>query len=135
MATTRPDKTVKRSRRRAGFTFAELLATVVLIAIIMPVAMRSISLCTRLAGLSRKQIEAASLARVKLTELTASQDWQSSAKAGDFGSDWPGYRWAAEVTNWTDSIVSQIDLTVHWQSQGLDRSMTLTTLAYVEEEQ
>jgi prepilin-type N-terminal cleavage/methylation domain-containing protein len=119
---------------RRGFTFAELLATIVLIAIIMPVAMRSIALCTRLGGLSRKEIEAASLARMMLTELTASDDWQSSGKAGDFGTDWPGYRWTVEVTNWTDSIVSQIDLTVHWQSQGLDRSMTLTTLAYAEEE-
>jgi hypothetical protein len=107
----------------------------VLVAIIMPVAMRTISLCTRLGGLSRKEIEAASLARMKLTELTATDDWQSSGKAGDFGTDWPGYRWSADVSNWTDPIVSQIDLTVHWQSQGLDRSTTLTTLAYAEQEQ
>lgn len=134
MAITRRDKVAERRRRAGGFTFVELLATVVLIAIIMPVAMQTISLCTRLGGLSRKEIEAASLARVQLTELTASDDWQSSGKAGDFGSDWPGYRWNAEVSNWTDSIVSQIDLTVHWQSQGLERSVTLTTLAYAEEE-
>ena len=133
MATTRPDN-VAEPRRKSGFTFVELLATVVLIAIIMPVAMQTISLCTRLGGLSRKEIEAASLARVKLTELTASDEWQSSSKAGDFGTDWPGYRWSAEVSNWTDSIVSQIDLTVHWQSQGIDRSLTLTTLAFAEEE-
>ena len=134
MATTPQDKTSNGRRHRRGFTFAELLATIVLIAIIMPVAMRSIALCTRLGGLSRKEIEAASLARMMLTELTASDDWRSSGKAGDFGTDWPGYRWTADVTNWTDSIVSQIDLTVHWQSQGLDRSLTLTTLAYAEEE-
>jgi prepilin-type N-terminal cleavage/methylation domain-containing protein len=134
MATTPRNSIAGRSRRSAGFTFVELLATIVLIAIIMPVAMRTISLCTRLAGLSRRQVEAASLARMKLTELTASQDWQTSGKAGDFGSDWPAYRWTADVSNWTDSLVSQIDLTVHWQSQGLDRSITLTTLAYAEEQ-
>jgi prepilin-type N-terminal cleavage/methylation domain-containing protein len=55
--------------RRRGFTFIELLATIVLIAVIMPVAMRSIGLCTRLAGQSRRQMEAASLAKAKLTEL------------------------------------------------------------------
>jgi prepilin-type N-terminal cleavage/methylation domain-containing protein len=37
-------------RRPTGFTFIEVLATVVLIGIIMPVAMRSIGLCTRLGG-------------------------------------------------------------------------------------
>jgi len=134
MATTPRNRLAATSRRSTGFTFVELLATIVLIAIIMPVAMRTISLCTRLAGLSRRQIEAASLARMKLTELTASQDWQTGARAGDFGSDWPAYRWTADVSNWTDSIVSQIDLTVHWQSQGLDRTMTLTTLVYAEEQ-
>ena len=133
MATT-PRNKAARERRQGGFTFAELLATVVLIGIIMPVAMQTIALCTRLAGLSRKDIEAASLARTKLTELTASGDWQSSGKAGDFGSNWPGYRWTAEVSNWTDSVVSQIDLAVHWQSQGRERSLTLSTLAYPEEQ-
>ena len=133
MVTTHPHKTTRRRRRR-GFTFAELLATMVLIGIIMPVAMRTIALCTRMGGLSRKETEAACLARTKLTELTTSEDWQSSARAGDFGSDWLGYRWAADVTNWTDSIVSQVDVTVLWQSQGQERSVKLSTLVYAEDE-
>jgi prepilin-type N-terminal cleavage/methylation domain-containing protein len=133
MAITHPYRTAK-GRRRYGFTFAELLATMVLIGIIMPVAMRTIALCTRMGGLSRKETEAASLARTRLTELITSGDWESSARAGDFGTDWTGYRWTADVTNWTDSIVSQVDVTVHWQSQGQDRSVTLSTLAYAEDE-
>jgi prepilin-type N-terminal cleavage/methylation domain-containing protein len=127
-------KTVEGSPRLGGFTFIELLATIVLIGIIMPVAMRSIGLCTRLGGQSRRQIEAASLARTKLTELSVSQDWQTGEKRGDFGSDWPGYQWTAAVSNWTDSIVSQLDLTVTWQSQGLQRSVTLSTLVYPEDD-
>jgi len=133
MATT-PRKPIARRRRESGFTFVELLATVVLIGIIMPVAMRTIALCTSLAGQSRKETEAVSLARTRLTELVTSGDWQSGSRAGDFGSDWPGYRWTVEASNWTDAIVSQIDLTVHWQSRGRDRSVTLSTLAYVEDE-
>jgi len=125
---------VERCRRFGGFTFIELLATVVLIAIIMPVAMQCIGLCTRLGGQSRKQIEAASLASTKLTELTASQDWETGEKNGEFGSDWPGYRWTADVSNWTDSTLRQLDLTVSWQSQGRERSITLTTLVYPEDD-
>jgi prepilin-type N-terminal cleavage/methylation domain-containing protein len=125
---------VKGNNRFGGFTFIELLATIVLIGIIMPVAMRSIGLCTRLGGHSRRQIEAATLARTKLTELTVSQDWKTSEKSGDFGSDWPGYRWTATVSNWTDSVVSQLDLTVTWQSQGQERSLTFSTLVYPEDD-
>ena len=71
MTITPPNGTIRSPRNRTGFTFAELLATVVLIAIIMPVAMQTIALCTRLGGLSRKETEAASLARAKLAELIA----------------------------------------------------------------
>lgn len=134
MANTYPIRTVERYDRFCGFTFIELLVTIVLIGIIMPVAMRSIGLCTRLGGQSRRQIEAASLARTKLTELTSSQDWKTSEKRGDFGSEWPGYQWTAAVSNWTDSVVSQLDLTVTWQSQGQQRSLTLSTLVYPEDE-
>jgi prepilin-type N-terminal cleavage/methylation domain-containing protein len=134
MADTWRNRTVEGCHRFGGFTFIELLATIVLIGIIMPVAMRSIGLCTRLGGQSRRQIEAASLARTKLTELTSSQDWQTGEKRGDFGSDWPGYQWTAAVSNWTDSVVSQLDLTVTWQSQGQQRSLTLSTLVYPEDD-
>jgi len=126
---------VSNSRARSGgFTFIELLVTVVLIAIIMPVAMKSIGLCTRLAGQSRRQIEAASLARLKLTDLTVTGDWQNGNQRGDFGTDWPGYEWTSAVTNWTDASVRQLDLTVSWQSAGRQREVTLTTLMYPQEE-
>ena len=134
MATTSQNKPTRRPRRHGGFTFAELLATIVLIGIIMPVAMRTIALCTRLGGLSRKETEAASLARAKLTELVTSKDWQSGSKQGDFGSDWPAYQWTTDISTWTDSIVSEILLTVRWQSQGLEREVTLATLVYAEDE-
>lgn len=133
MANIPQNRTVEGCHHFGGFTFIELLATVVLLGIIMPVAMRSIGLCTRLGGQSRRQIEAASLACTKLTELTSSQDWETGEKSGDFGSEWPGYRWTAVVSNWTDSAVSQFDLTVVWQSQGQQRSVTLSTLVYPED--
>ncbi len=132
-ADTYPGGIAERSHRRGGFTFIELLATVVLIGIIMPVAMHSIALCASLGGQARRQIEAASLAGTRLTELTASDDWKTSQKAGDFGDDWPGYRWTAEVSSWTDSTMSQLDLTVFWQARGKERSVTLSTLVNPEE--
>ncbi|MHC4430249.1 MAG: type II secretion system protein [Planctomycetota bacterium] len=132
MAVTYRNATAER-RHPGGFTFIELLATVVLIGIIMPVAMHSIALCASLGGQARRQIEAASLARTKLTELTASDDWKTSQQDGDFGDDWPGYRWTAEVSSWTDSTMSQLDLTVFWQSRGKERSVTLSTLVNPEE--
>lgn len=140
-----PDKPTTRSRRhwlgvsrscgrgrRGGFTFIELLATVVLIAAIMPVAMRSIGLCTRLAGQSRRQMEAASLGKAKLTDLIVTGQWQDGNQRGQFEKDWPGYEWSMTVTNWTDASVRQLELTVSWRSVGRQRGVTLSTLMYPE---
>jgi len=125
---------VKRYGCLGGFTFIELLATVMLIAIIMPAAMHCIALCTRLGGESRKQIEAASLARAKLTDLTVSKDWQTSQKSGQFDSDWSDYKWTADISNWTDSTLRQLDLTVSWQSQGREHFVKLSTLVNPEDD-
>jgi prepilin-type N-terminal cleavage/methylation domain-containing protein len=132
MVNTRRNSVTSTGNRRGGFTFIELLATVVLIAVIMPVAMRSIGLCTRLAGLSRRQIEAASLAKEKMTDLIVTGDWENGNQRGDFGKDWPGYEWKSSVMNWTDATVRQLDLTVLWESAGSQRSITLSTLRYPE---
>jgi len=120
----------RRPVQESGFTFIELLATMVLIALIMPVAMHGIALCTRLAGQSERQIEAAGLAKTMLTELVATKDWQSGDQRGDFGTDWPDYEWSATLTDWTDSTVRQLDVTVYWVAQGADRDFTLSTLVY-----
>ncbi|MCU0914745.1 MAG: prepilin-type N-terminal cleavage/methylation domain-containing protein [Planctomycetes bacterium] len=119
----------------SGFTFIELLATIVLITIVLPVAMQTISLCTRLAGQSRRQIEAACLAKTKLTELTVSQEWENGNQQGDFGTDWPGYEWVATLATWTeDAAVSQLEVTVSWRSLGRQRGITLSTLVYAQEQ-
>jgi prepilin-type N-terminal cleavage/methylation domain-containing protein len=117
-----------------GFTFLELLATMVLISVLLPVVMQAISLCTQLAGQSRRQIEAVCLAKTRLTELTASAEWENGNARGDFGTDWPGYEWTTTIANWTDATVRQLDLTVSWRSMGRERQVTLSTLVYPQEQ-
>ena len=134
MPRMRRDNPVEGRGRPGGFTFIELLATVVLIGIIMPVAMGSISLCTRLGGQSRRQIEAACLANTKLTELRVTGDWDSGNQRGEFEDEWSDYQWKATVVGWTDTTMRQLDVTVTWLSQGKQRSVTLSTLIYPEEE-
>ncbi len=126
--------TLHTSNSSRGFTFLELLATMVLISVLLPVVMQTISLCTQLAGQSRRQIEAVCLAKTKLTELTATQDWQNGNSRGDFGTDWPGYEWTTTIANWTDASVRQLDLTVTWHSVGRQRQLTLSTLVYPQEQ-
>jgi len=116
--------------RTAAFTLVEVLATLTLVAIILPVAMRGVSLATAAAGQARRQVEAASLAESTLAELQATGEWQGGNLSGDCGTDWPEYQWASEVSEWEGTTVQQLTVHVTWLSRGATRRVTLTTLAY-----
>ena len=115
---------------RRGFTLVEVLASLVLVAIILPPVMKGMSLALTAAALARQRVEAASLAESKLAELVATGAWQEGDSSGDFGSDWPDYRWSATVEDWEGTIVRQVDLSVLWKARGTERHVTLTTLVY-----
>ena len=120
-----------RRRRSRGFTFVELLATVVLLAIVLPTVMGGISMCLSMAGAARQEAQASSLAYGKLMQLVAEGTWQQDASlAGDFGTEQPGYRWTAEVSDWDSTVLKQIDVTVWWRHRNRDRSVVISTLAY-----
>jgi len=116
--------------RRAAFTLVEVLAALMLAAIVLPVAMRGISLATAAAGQAKRQMEAVSLAEATLAELLATGEWQSANLSGDFGEEWPDYRWAADVTDWEGTVLRQLAVRVEWTARERLRVVTLTTLVY-----
>jgi len=119
-------------RRQGGFTLVEVLATLVLMAIVLPVAMHAISVATSVADVARHKAEAAVLAQSKLTELQVTRDWQTAVLSGDFGEDHSGYRWSAELAAWETGTLQQLDLHVTWSSGGREQSVTVTTLVDTE---
>jgi len=108
----------------------EILATLVLVAIILPVAMSGISLALSVADESRRQTEAASLAQTKIAEIVAEQQYQNTSLAGDFAPDRPEYRWVSQVTDWQGTTLKELDVQVFWNSKNRERSITLSTLVY-----
>lgn len=124
----RPPKAGKpRYLLRRGFTLIEVLATLVLVALVLPVVMQGISLATGLAGLSRQRTEACLLAQSKLNELALAGAWRRGELAGDFGADWPGYRWSASVRDW-DAEIQELTVQVTWERRGRSYSLALSTL-------
>ena len=123
---------VARLRRRRGFTLVEILATIAFASILLPTVMRGISVSLSAADFARHQAQAASLAHGKLSELAAAGGLQSAVLSGDFGSDWPEYRWEAAVTDWDPAFgLLQLEVTVSWrQAGGSERGVTVTSLAY-----
>lgn len=121
-------------RRSRGFTLPEVLATLVIVGIVLPVAMRGITVSMRAAGEARHKTEAGQLAQQKLNELLLDRSSSSSfSGSGDFGETFPEYKW--ESTSGTASLnttteVDEVAVTVKWTAQGAERSVTLTTLVF-----
>lgn len=117
-----------RLRARGGFTLIEVLASLLLVALIVPVAMEGVSLAVGLAASAKQQREATTLAASKLAELTATGSWQQGNATGDFAPDWPGYHWDAVVSDWQDPLLRTVQVRVHWTARATERSVTVTTL-------
>jgi prepilin-type N-terminal cleavage/methylation domain-containing protein len=117
------------SARRRAFTMVEVLVSMVLMAVILPVAMQGISLALRGASLARQKSVAASLAQTQMADLIAAGDWSQANMQGAFPDD-PDYTWTAELTEWSGTTVEQLEVDVLWTARGQQRSVSLDTLIY-----
>jgi prepilin-type N-terminal cleavage/methylation domain-containing protein len=136
LSVERSPSPAKRPPRPAkAFTLVEVLATILLLAIVLPVVDRGIASATGAGSTARYRTEAAQLAESKLSELIATGSWNTGNRSGDFGSDWPGYRWDAEVSNWANDTqgvgLQQLDVTVYWTARGRNESLMISSLVYV----
>jgi type II secretory pathway pseudopilin PulG len=132
-------KTVRTAERRGGFTFVEVMAALVFAAIVLPTAMKGISLATNAASQARRRAEATVLGRNLITELSAAGVPALSESEGTFSEN-PDYRWTAEVSDWeaTDSSLQttvgtnlkQLQVKVIWKARNSERSVSLATLIY-----
>lgn len=122
----------------------EILATLLLIALIMPTALRALSSITHMAARSKRHIEASTLARTKLSELVATGEWErGSLKQGRFDTeDDEEYSWSWDLTSWDVSPMQELTVTVTWDSQKqglyllLDKyeGVSLSTLVFSSDE-
>lgn len=118
------------SRQSAGFTLMEVLAAMALLAFILPAVMKGISIATVLASDSTRKITAAELAENRLAEVLLLEEWKDGSARGDFGDEYPGYRWTMTTSDWNEVGLKQIELSVAWTQRGYDKEFLLTTLMY-----
>jgi len=133
MTTHRAIAARRRPRRgtRAAFTLVEVLATLALIGIVIPVSMRGVTLALNAASHAKHQAAAATLAESKLSEMIAQGDWSFGAGSGDFGTDWPGYQWSCTTENPDPNVnVTQVTVTVTWTERGQQRDISVATFIY-----
>ncbi|MHB8808833.1 MAG: type IV pilus modification PilV family protein [Desulfobulbaceae bacterium] len=121
--------------KQHGFTFLEVMVAVAIIAIAFVTLIGSQSQSVSIAGESRFKVMAALLAQQKLAELESMEFDELNGGEGDFGEEYPSYRWQAEVVELGegdtgikggDDLLKTLDLTI-LQNEG-SRSYVVRSL-------
>ena len=115
--------------RPAAFTFVEVLAALAFLGILVPVIVSALMLAGRAGETSERMTVAAQLAENELSQLMIANAWQATPSRGDFGPQFTGYRWEFSEADWQAGSMSQLTVTVYFQVQGKEHSVSLSTLA------
>ena len=113
---------------RSGFTLAEVLAAMLFMAIVIPVSVQGLLIANRAGVVAERKVVAARLADNLLTEMVITDAWQDAEDEGDFGDEWPDYRWALETEAWEADTMLLLTVEVFYPAQGAEFSVRLSTI-------
>lgn len=119
----------RRHRSFHGFTLIEVLITMMLMALILPAAMKGASIAMAAASSARHRTEAATLATAKLNELLTLNEWNASQQGNFASQQHPEYNWSTQSAS-RDYGIYDVALTVTWKEAGVERKYVLSTLMY-----
>ena len=117
-------------RNSGAFTLIEVLATLLLIGIVLPVAVDAILLSLATAVYAADRTEAASAAHTLMTDIIVGGEYEDAESTGRFGPRETEYQWSARWDEWNDPRLRRLTVTVTWQQRGRERDVTLSTLVY-----
>ncbi len=111
-----------------GFTFVEVLAALVFLGILIPVVISALTVANRAAVVAERSTIAVQLGENRLNELMLAAAWTTAESRGDFGQEWPGYRWELKRQDWQSGAMTELTLEVFFPVQGQEHEVRLTTL-------
>jgi type II secretory pathway pseudopilin PulG len=101
-----------------AFTLVEVLACLTFLGILIPVVVSALLTANRAGAVSERSGIAAQLGENRLGELMLNNEWSSASQRGDFGTEWPGYRWELTKADWGNGAMTELTLDVAFQVQG-----------------
>ncbi|MGA2748048.1 MAG: hypothetical protein ABSG59_04660 [Verrucomicrobiota bacterium] len=118
-------------RHRPAFTLIELLAAMLFMAIVIPVAMQALQIATRAGEVGERKMIAARIGNKVINELKVTGQLQSSTQGGAVQEGSSTYRWTVSNEAWTEDTLSQMTVatvTVNFTVQGKNYDVRLSTL-------
>jgi prepilin-type N-terminal cleavage/methylation domain-containing protein len=117
--------------RRSGFTLAEVLAALLLMAIVIPVALQGLHIASMAGEVGQRKMVAARIGNKILNELKVTAQLQNTGQTGLVQEHGVSYRWTVKNQPWTEDALSQMTqatVTVSFPAQGRNYEVHLSTL-------
>ena len=118
-----------RSGRSAGFTLAEVLAALMFMAIVIPVAVQGLRIASRAGEVAQRKDQAARVAERVLNEHIVTTNWNQSVQSGTLLEGGLQYRWTLRNELWSQDAMQSLSVEVVYAVQNQDYSVRLSTLA------
>ena len=107
----------------------EVLAALFFLGILVPAVLHAMDVAARASAAAERSGVAAQLAENQLELVLVDGSWTTGSTRGDFGGDWPNYRWELTSSDWDQDTMTQLTMAVYYNVQGREQKVQLTTLA------
>jgi type II secretory pathway pseudopilin PulG len=115
-------------RGKAAFTLAEVLAALVFMAIVIPVAIEGLQIANLAGQVGQRKAAAARIAERVLNELTVTGQTLNNAQSGVVDEAPYEYKWTSRSENWSQDAMRLVTVQVAFAVQGRDYDVRLSTL-------
>ncbi len=119
---------VFRSLGVGGFTLAEILAALLFMAIVIPVAMQGVSVASRAGILGQRKAAAMRIAERVLDETIATGGDVTAAANGTITDGEFSYPWTLKSDQWPEGSMTQLTVTVTFELQGNQFDIRASTI-------
>lgn len=121
--------TTLRIKRRAAFTLAEVLAAMLFMAIVIPVAVEALHVSSLAGEVAARKGAAGRIADRILNESIVMTNWNGGTQSGSVSEGVLDFHWTLTSQTWPQDSMQILTAEVTYQAQGRDYSVKLSTLA------
>jgi type II secretory pathway pseudopilin PulG len=126
--TIKQSRTLFANRTRAGFTLAEVLAAMVFMAIVIPVAIQGLRVASLAGEVGHRKSMALRVAERLLNESVVTCQWSQAIRNGVEQEGPIQFRWTVRNELWPQDAMRELSAEVTFAAQNQDYSVRLTTL-------
>ncbi|MFQ5544256.1 MAG: type II secretion system protein [Nitrospiria bacterium] len=122
--------TKRRNSGERGFTLLEIMVALALLSISLVILLGLRNRDVALSERARQITEATILARQRITAVSVAGFPDLGKSDGDFGEDFPRYRWAQEIKQTFFEEVRELILSVRWKEGKREEEIQFTTYLF-----